>query len=260
MKKSTQVLNITKNLRSSLENRSLKMCILVANVGTPIRLFDNEITSLVFNRCLNHPEELQELSMQDLEYLSRILSMSNHENDELVKKIGTMVLHEIINNRLNVVMQRGIFRNFSNTIRNLIMFDVYDLELLDNILSHDCIQFIYKRARQLDMQIYEIDGYCRINLRKVYKGNLLPKSNVEKLCFLINWAPDRVKRYRKNDEFSYAIEDAAKKLFTHCQFAHAIPHRRHGEIFTPFPGNFFAQKFFSNHINSLCLSLTQSYL
>lgn len=211
------------------------MCILVANVGTPIRLFDNQIMWLVFNRCLNHPEELQELSMPDLEYLSRILSMSNHENEELVKNIGTMVLHEIINNRLHVVTQRGIFRNFSNIIRNLTMFDVYDLELLDNILSHDYIHLIYKRTRQLDMQIYEIDGYCRINLRGIYKGNLLPKSYVEKLCFLINWAPNRAERYKKNDEFSYAIEDAAKKLFTHCRFAHAIPHRRHaGEIFTTF--------------------------
>ncbi|XP_055319239.1 uncharacterized protein LOC129576975 [Sitodiplosis mosellana] len=230
MSKSTQWLNIAKNLRASLQNRSLKMCILVANVGTPIRLFDHKITWHVFERCLNHPEELRDLSMPDLEYLSRILTMSNHENGELVNRVATMLLHEIINNRLDVVAQRGVFRNFSNIIRNLLMVDVYDIELLDNILSPAYIKFIFKSMRQLDLQIYEIDGYCRINLRDIYKGNLLPTSYVQKLCFLISWVPDKVNRYKKNDEFSYAIEDVVEKLFTHFQYAHAIPHRKHADL------------------------------
>lgn len=227
MSKTTQWLNIVKSLRASLHNRSLKMCILVANVGTSIRLFDNEIVWHVFERCLNHPEELQELSMPDMEYLSRILSMSNHGDNELLKRVGTLLLDEIINNRLETVAQKGIFRNFSNIIRNLTMIDVYNLELLENILSPEYIKLIFKNSKQLEMQMYEIDGYCRINLRDIYKGNLLSKSYLDKLCFLINWIPDRVNKYSKSHEFAYSIEDVAKELFTHCQYAHAIPQRRH---------------------------------
>lgn len=227
MSKSAQWLNISRKLHESLQDRSLKMCILVANVGSPVRIFDNEIMSHVFNRCINHPEELHDLYMPDLEYLSRILSMTNHGNNELGKKIGTLILNEIINNRLDMIAQRGIFRNFSNIIRNLTMIDVYDLELLNNILSPDYIRLIYKRSKQLDSQIYDIDWYCRINLKNEYKGNLLPQSQVEKLCFLIDWIPDRVNRHKQIHEFNYAIEDVAEKLFTYSQYAHAIPSRKH---------------------------------
>lgn len=227
MSKTTQWLNTVKNLRASLQNRSLKMCILVANVGTSIRLFDDETVWHVFERCLNYPEELQDLSMPDMEYLSRILYLSNHGDNELLKKVGTLLLDEIINNRLEIVAQRGIYRNFSNIIRNLTMIDVYNLELLDNILSPEYIKLIFKKSKQLEMQIYEIDGYCRINLRDIYKGNLLSKSYLDKLCFLIEWIPNRVNKYAKAHEFAYNIEDVAKKLFTYCQYAHAIPHRRH---------------------------------
>lgn len=231
MSKSSQWLNITKNLRKSIQNLSLKTCILVANVGASIRLFDNEITWHVLERCFEHPKELRDLSMPDLEYLSRILSLSNQSN-KMVKRVGNLLLDEIINNRLDVVAQRGVFRNFSNIVRNLTMLDIYDLELLDNILNPEYVKFIYKRSRQLEMPIYEIDGYCRINLRDIYKGHLLPPSYISKLCYLIDWVPDRVTKYRKIEEFAYAIEDVAKNLFTYCQYAHAIPHRRHaGEIF-----------------------------
>lgn len=202
----------------------------MANVGVPVRLFDSKIILHVFHRCLNHPEEFEELSMHDLEYLSRILSMTNYDNREMMRKVGNLLLDEI-KNRLEYVASRGIYTNFINIIRNLTMIDVYDLEVMDNIFRMDYIRFIFKSSKQIDMQMYEIDGYNRINLRGIYKGNRLPDIYLEKLCYLVNWIPDRVERFKKYDEFAYAIEDVVLKLFKYCQYAHAVAHRKHAGEF-----------------------------
>lgn len=223
--KSTKWAKISKNLRATIENRSLKICILLANVGVPVRHFDKEIIKYVFMRCLNHPEELKDLSMPDLEYLSRILSMSKYENQEMLVKVGRHLLDEV-EARLENVASRGFYTNFINIVRNLTMIDVYNLELMDNIFRPEYIKFIHKLSKQVDMQMYEIDGYNRINLKGVYKGNLLPSKYLDKMCFLIEWVPNQAK-YRKQDEFSYAVENTIRKLFTHCQYAHAVCHRRH---------------------------------
>lgn len=229
--KTTQWKNISMNLRNSLNGRSLKTCILMANVGVPIRMFDNEIILHVFERCLEQPEELQELSMSHLEYLSRVLSLSNFDDKDLVKKVGFSVLNEL-KNRTDLVAQRGIYVNFTNIVRNLTAINVYDLEILENIFRLDYIKFIHKNSKQLDLQLYEIDGYNRINLKNIYKGNHLADIHLEKLCYLMKWIPDRTK-YRKNDEFSYAIEDAVGKYFEYSQYAHAVPHRMHaGKLLT----------------------------
>lgn len=216
---------ISQNLRASIESRSLKTCILLANVGVPVRHFDKEIISHVFKRCLDHPDELQELSMADLEYLSRILCMSNYENREMITAVGQNLLAEL-KSRLENVASRGFYANFINIVRNLTMIDVYDLELMDNIFRSDYIKFIHKQSKQVDMQMYEIDGYNRINLKGIYNGNILPDNYLNKMCFLIEWIPDAAK-CRKQDAFSYAIKNTVQSLFTHCRYAHAVAHRRH---------------------------------
>lgn len=199
----------------------------MANVGTPIRLFDHEIILNVFERCLNHPDEFEELSIADLEYLSRILTMSNYENPEKIRKVGHLVLNEMINNRLDQVASRSVYTNFINIVRNLTMIDVYDLELMDNLFRPDYIKFVHKNSKQIDMPMYEIDGYNRLNLRGIYNGNHLSDEYLERLRYLIHWIPDRVERYRKQDEHVYAIEEVVQQLFTYCKFAHIVAHRRH---------------------------------
>lgn len=231
--RSAQWAKISQNLRASIEKRSLKTCILLANVGLPTRYFDKETILHVFNRCSAHPGELQELSMADLEYLSRILTMSNFENQEIITKVGQNVLNELIS-RLDNVASRGFYTNFINIVRNLTMIDVYDLELMHNIFRKDFIKFIHKQSKQVDMPMYEIDGYNRINLKGIYKGNVLQPNYLSKMCFLIEWVPDK-ENNKKQDEFSHSIKDAVQKQFTHCQYAHAIPHRRHAGTFINFP-------------------------
>lgn len=218
--------NIAKTLRSTLANRSLKTCILMANVGISIRLFDNDVIANVFNRCLNYPDEFDELSMPDLEYLSRVLSTVNHSDKDELQKVGHLLLNEIVN-RLDQVASRGFYAHFTNIIRNLTVIDVYNLELMDNIFRPDYIRFIHKNSKQLDLPLYEIDGYNRINLKNIYTGNRLSDIHLAKLCFLINWVPDKAKlKYKKHYEFTFAIEDVVRKLFTYCQYAHAVAHRK----------------------------------
>lgn len=226
--RSEQWANIMKNLQKSMANKSLKICILIANVGLSIRQFDDAAIELVYNRCLKHSEELSNLSMPDLEYLSRILTLyriPNHSNSDVIKNVGSLLLEEV-KTRLDCVAQRGAYENFANIIRNLTNVNIYDLELIDNFLRPDYIRRIHKKSKQLDIQMYEIDGYTRINLKDIYKGNRLDDACLERVCFLIDWIPNRNK-YKKSHQFMYAIEDVMRKLFAHCQFAHAIPYRRH---------------------------------
>lgn len=223
--KTPQWMKISEALRSNMEARLLKTCILMANIGVPIRLFDDQVILNVFQRCLNHPEEFEGLSMHDLEYLSRILCMSNYSDREMIRKIGNLLLTEI-KNRLEYVALRGFYTNFINIIRNLTLIHIYDLEIMENLFRPEYIRFIHKNSKQVDMPLYELDGYNRINLKCIYKGHLLPDNYLERICYLVDWVPDRVERYRKHHEFVYAIEDIVRKHFTHCQYAHAVAHRK----------------------------------
>lgn len=197
----------------------------MANVGITARMFDNDIIANVFHRCLNHADEFSELSMPDLEYLSRVLSTYNQSEKDELQKIGHLVLNEI-ENRLDQVASRGFYAHFANIVRNLTVINVYNLELMDNILRPDYIRFIHKKSKQLDLPLYEIDGYNRINLKNIYTGNRLSDIHLSKLCYLINWIPDRQKQFKNHYDFVFVIDDIVRKLFTYCQYAHAVAHRK----------------------------------
>lgn len=226
MVRSEQWSKIMANLKDSLDEKSLKRCISIASVGTTIRAFDDEVNWLLFDQCIKKPHELKDLSMVDLEYLSRVLSTTNyHDKTEMIENVGTVILNELLC-RLNSVALKSTFQNFISIVRNLAIINVYNLELMDNILSPEYLHCMYKKMKKIDLQMYEIDGYCRINLKDTYKGNLLDEAYLKKVCYLITWIPDRVNNYRKIDEFTYNIEDVVKKLFTHSQYAHAVPYRK----------------------------------
>lgn len=197
----------------------------MANVGLAIRFFERDIIANVFDRCVNHSDDFRELSMPDLEYLSRVLSMYTGSDRDRMRQIGQLVLDEIAN-RLDQVASRGFYVHFTNIVRNLTVIDVYNLELIDNLFRPDYIRFIHKNSKQLDLPLYEIDGYSRINLKHIYAGNRLSDIHLEKLRFLINWVPDEKQRHKKHYEFTFVIEDVVQKLFTHFKYAHAIAHRK----------------------------------
>lgn len=229
-KKIPEILKILDHLKATMETRSFRLCVLMTNIGAPIRVFDKEMMFKVFKRCLDHPNELRHLTMTDIECLTRTISLfSDSSMENMMKDIGYHVLDEL-KNRLDQIASRNFFASFINIIRNLIHIDVYDLELMENIFRADFIKCIYKKSLQLCLPIYEIDGYNRINLRNIYKGNHLADCYTDRLRFLSEYVPNRINRFKKSELFNYIIEDAISRLFKHYQYAHAVPHRRHAGI------------------------------
>lgn len=169
MAKWAKWLEISNNFRATFKNRSLKICILMVNVGVPIRMFDDDLNWQVIKRCLDQPNEFKDLTILDLRCLSYILSISIDVDKEIVKKVGVLILNELIN-RLDSIASKRFYQNFVDVVRNLTIIDVYNMELFDNLLSPEYIKWIFKGSKKLDMPLYEIDGYCRINLKSIYKG------------------------------------------------------------------------------------------
>lgn len=229
-KKIPEILKILDHLKATMETRPLRFGVLMTNIGAPLRVFDKEMMLKIFKRCLDHPNELRHLTMTDIESLTRAISLFYDPSMEnMIKDIGYHVLDEL-KNRLDQIASRTFFSSFIIIIRNLIQIHVYDLELMENIFRPDFIKCIYKRSQQLCLPIYEIDGYNRINLRNIYKGNYLADCYTDKLRFLSEYVPNRINRHKKSELFNYVLEDVISRLFTHYQYAHAVPHRRHAGI------------------------------
>lgn len=74
--------------------------------------------------------------------------------------------------------------------------------------------------------MYEIDGYCRINLKNIYCGNLLSEEYLGKFKFFGTHTPDQVNRPKVSEAFVYETENVIKHLFNNYQYAHAIGHHR----------------------------------
>lgn len=209
-----------------MASNSLQTCIFIVNAGASAKIFDDTILTDLTRRCLNQPNELAQLTMIDLEYLSRCLSAYNsgpHQN--LITAAAQQLLAEM-RRRLDDVAHRNFYSHFIKIIRNLTIINVYDVELLANIFRPDYIRCIHKKSKLLDLPIYELDGFNRVNLKNQYHGDYLTDAYVDKLRFLIEYIPDRVKRHRKRHSFFYAIEDVVERLFGRYQVAHAIPWRR----------------------------------
>lgn len=214
-----------KNLKKTLENRSIRLCLLIASMGTPIRIFDTGTVEYFFQRCLIQSNELADLSIYDFDLLTRLINnYPVHSN--IQKKIGYQIIDQI-KGRLDCVAHQGFHKALIQTIRNLIVRGIYDPDLVDNLLRPDYIKFIYKTRKQLDGALYEIDGYTRINLKNVYHGNRLDDMYLEKFKHLGTYIPDQVKRYKQSEAFTYKVETQIKEIFQHWQYAHAISHHRH---------------------------------
>lgn len=221
-----QLLNILRKCRGRIDSCSLQTCIFIVHAGASVRVFDEVIMTNIHQRCLNNTDQLEELSMADLEYLSRCLCMFNDVNHMETNKLAAFRLLDEIKRRLHDVAHRHFYTNFIRIVRNLTVIDVYNTELLANIMHPDYRNQIHKKSKQLDLPMFELDGYNRINLREIYCGDYLTDTHLEKLRFFIEYIPDRVKRHRKRHLFFYAIEDVIQRLFGKYQIAHAIPWRR----------------------------------
>lgn len=220
-----QLKNILQNLHTSIsDHRSLRICFLIANTGTSIRVFNDKIMFELFERCMKQSNELSGCEMSDLKRLSEIISFY-HEYVEQRIAIAHRILDEL-KNRLENVTQQNFHENLIEIIRNLLFLGIYDSEFLDNIFRSDYIKQMYKKAKPLANAMYEIDGFARINLKNIYCGNLLSDEYLGKFKFFGTQIPDQVNRYKVSQAFVYEIENVIKHLFKNYQYAHAIGHHR----------------------------------
>lgn len=223
------------NISKTLDQRSLHFCVLTAHMGVPVRIFNEVINSYLFDRCLN--ESLSKLTIRTLENLSRIVYLSPETSEKLMK-VSHLILDEA-KKRLDVVAQQSYYSNFMNIIRNLLIRNVYDLELLNNILRPDYIKFM-NNSKQLEPTMYEIDGYARINLKNIYHGHILPNDFLQRTKYIVDYIPDQVNRFKKSEQFIYNVENATKRMFSFYNFAHAVAHHRYA-------GNVYLSIYFRCH-------------
>lgn len=218
-----QLQTVMKKLFRTLDQKSIYTCALVASMGTPVSVFDEGSIAMLFQRCLNQPDMLCKLNLPVLEKISRIIYIYP-ENSDLSTKLGNLILEQM-KNRLEFIADPLYYAASMNIIRNLLTHDIYDLELLDNILRPDFIKKM-NSSKQLYISIYEIDAYTRINLKEIHNGNQLSDDYLAKMKYIIRYAPNQVNNFKKAETKIYSIENVIKKYFEHYKFAHALAHHR----------------------------------
>lgn len=214
---------IMKNISRTLDQKSIHIQCMVATMGTPVRVFDDKSIDILFRRCLNQPNMLSKLNLSTLEKMSRIIDLYPKNSDTLTK-VGSFILEQM-KNRLESIVDPLCYSTSMNIIRNLLTHDIYDLELLDNILRSEFIKKM-NNSKQLYLSIYEIDAYTRINLKDIYNENKLTDEYLARIKYLTEYAPDQVNKFKKAEVQIYSIENIIKKYFEHYKFAHALAHHR----------------------------------
>lgn len=227
-----QIKDIYEWFRGTIETRSLNECVMFINIGAPIELYDEVILAHTFNQCLNDSDQISALSMGTLQILSRALCLTEDpQNMEAARLVGYRLLDEI-KRRLDQVTSAYFHVSLISIVRNLTRIDVYDVELMQNLFRKDYLQFIYRKSRKLELPLYEIDGYNRINLKHIYRYDFVPDEYLDNMKYLQDFIPDRVKRFKKRHRFVYAMEDVIGGLFSQYRYAHVLPFHKHaGKVY-----------------------------
>lgn len=217
--------------RSTIATRSLGDCVTILNAAVQYDLLDAIILNQLLERCTNpaNPTELSELSNGNLEMLSRILVSAAHSHQpETVQAAGQALLNEL-RNRLISIGYRRFFTNFIGAIRNLTLLDVYDLEIMTNLFNPEFLRFVYGKQPP-DLQLYEIDGYNRINLKGIYSGPYLSDDYLEKVNLLYTIKSGKINRLAQLVTLIDAMKVAVSQLFEHTWWGYLLP-------FHLYPGN-----------------------
>lgn len=171
----------------------------------------------------NDSTSLHELRMGAIENISRMLAHSeNAELTELRTPVANRILDEL-KRRSHQFTSRLFYEKMVIIIRNLTMVDAYDIEFMENLFRSDYFEYMHTKNARHQLQLFEIDGYNRINLRQFYHGNYLPDKYLKNVKYLQDFIPDRAKRFHKRHQFCYAMEDIISRHFSHYQFAHVLP-------------------------------------
>lgn len=226
------IVALQKKLWKTLDQRTVRTCVVVADLGSDLCISDDDITEYTLNRCMTEPNAFQTFFPIDLERLSRIIGILNFTSASGIEKlVGQAVLGEF-RNRVDRITDRGFHQIFIKTQVNLTRSDIYDLEMLENTLRKDYIGFMYFRSSQLARDIYNLHAYARINLAAVYKGDLLNDVHLEKLGkYLSDYVPEDQQKLKKHAQFHVEVAKCVKSLFEHYTYAHAVSHFSQPDIF-----------------------------
>lgn len=220
-----QMSSILSRLRPTIATRALSDCIAILNAVTHYDVLDAVILNDLLERCAsptNH--ELSALSHGHLEALSRVLIAAHHCHEpDIVRAAGQAVLSEM-KSRLGSIAYRRFFTHFIGVIRNLTALDVYDLEVMQNLFEPKLISFIYGK-QLIDVQLHEIDGYNRINLKGIYDGPYLADDHLNRVRLLHTG-----NTVRPITHLIDAMKVATRRLFTHVCWGCVLP-------FHSYPGN-----------------------
>lgn len=218
------------NLTNSLDSYSLRTCIILANIGSKLNLYNTKLIEYTLQRCSNEAEHFVDLRMTDLENLSIIISKFNFTTESRIEiNVANLILTEL-RNRLSEVTNYTHHLHIIKILENLSYINVYDIELIENILNPNYIEFIYGNNKILEQSIRILDGYARINLNEIYTGHLLNDKYLEKSgTFQTNYIPK--KQLRKREDFIIQVENTLAKLFKYYNYANAVAHNKYSDIF-----------------------------
>lgn len=201
------------------------MCIDIVYIGNSQRICDTDLTEYVYRRLLNE-SSFQHLSISEMMQLSHLLGNFHNAAEARVEKlVGDGIISEI-RNRLMSVTGRGFYLHLIETLQYLSYRDIYDIELLENLLRQDFVTHMYGKLTLLDHQLYFLNNYAILNLREIYSGPQLDDIYIKKMGkFLTNYVPDK-KKSPKREHFILEVEDIVADIFKHYQYANAISHRK----------------------------------
>lgn len=179
----------------------------------------------MLQRFIDDPNSLKQLKIVDISCLAEVLGIfvrdKPHPN-ELI--LGERILNEVCENWVHNMCYPSTHINVASIVTHLMSREIYNLELIDNILRPDYIKVIYGKNKVLDREMYLINGFARINLNGVYNGNLLDESYMKIMGkFRTEYIPDD-KTPKRSLEFVIAAQNSVQTLFKHYRFANAVSH------------------------------------
>lgn len=227
-----QIEAIQTKLFKTISKRSTRECVLIADLGSYVSLSNNEIIEYTLNRCVNEPNALETFVASDLERLSRIIGMMNFTSESGIEMAAGKVLLQELRNRIEHIAGYRYHQTFVRIQGNLNQVDIYDVELMENMLRSDYIHFHYARSKQLPIYIYMLDAYARLNLAGIYKGDLLSDVHLKKLgSYLSDYFPNEITNFKRHSLYLIDVANHVEKLFQHFTYAHAVSHYRKPDIF-----------------------------
>lgn len=213
------LMNVIQKFGNTIEKRHISTALLILNSGMNMRVCDSESTEKVLRKCIETKNSFENMSLNDLVTLSRIIGEMNFQTESKIEEsVGHQLLREL-RNRIHLAASYNAYQKITKILKNLSMINMYDLELIENFLRPDVIKFIYKRNNILSEELFNLDSFARINLASIYTGPYLDekyRSNMGK--YLTSYIPEEKYSKQRKDNFFLEVEKAVLQHFGHIEY------------------------------------------